>query len=78
MFDFVPFWFAWRREFPFLRWGSTATKPDWSAEEFCLWVELKYVREKSDIPPITEAIAADITNYGDNERRVLHRNTTFR
>ena len=21
------------REFPFLRWGSTATKPDWSARK---------------------------------------------
>ena len=54
------------REFPFLRWGSTATKPDWSAKEFCLWIELKYVREKLDLRPITEAIAADITKYGDN------------
>ena len=40
--------------------------------KFCLWVELKYVREKLDIRPITEAIASDITKYGDNERRVLY------
>lgn len=60
------------REFPFLRWGSTSTKPDWSAEQMQLWVELKYIRTKTDINPITEAIAADITKYGDNDRRVLY------
>lgn len=59
------------REFPFMRWSSGSTKPDWSAEELKLWVELKYVREKKDISPIREAIAADITKYGDNGRRVL-------
>ncbi len=32
------------REFPFMKWGSGMTKPDWSAEELRLWVELKYVR----------------------------------
>ncbi len=32
------------REFPFMRWGSVLTKPDWSAEELTLWVELKYAR----------------------------------
>jgi hypothetical protein len=47
------------------------TKPDWSAELFNLWVEMKYVRKASDIRPITEAIAADITKYGDNQRYVL-------
>jgi hypothetical protein len=59
------------REFPFMRWGPVSTKPDWSAEELRLWVELKYVRQKSDIRTITEDIAADITKYGDNRRRVL-------
>jgi hypothetical protein len=60
------------REFPFMRWGSGTTKPDWSAEELCLWVELKYVRKKGDIGQISEDIAADITKYGDNQRRVLY------
>lgn len=60
------------REFPFMRWSSSATKPDWSAEELKLWVELKYVREKSDIRAITEDISSDITKYGDNQRRVLY------
>ena len=60
------------REFPYLRWGSTSTKPDWSAEDMQLWVELKYIRTKRDINPITEAIAADITKYGDCGRRVLY------
>ncbi len=59
------------REFPFMRWASSLTKPDWSAEPLLLWVELKYVRTKSDVRPITEAIAADITKYGDSGRRVL-------
>jgi REase_DpnII-MboI/Queuosine biosynthesis protein QueC len=59
------------REFPFLRWSSTLTKPDWSAEELSLWVELKYVRQGSDVRKITEDIAADITKYGDNRRHIL-------
>lgn len=59
------------REFPFMRWSSSLTKPDWSSEIFELWVEAKYVREKKDIRTITEDIAADITKYGDNGRRVL-------
>jgi hypothetical protein len=60
------------REFPFMRWSSSLTKPDWSVEYLQFWVELKYVRKREDIRPITEAIAADITKYGDNERRVLY------
>lgn len=59
------------REYPFMPWASVLTKPDWSVEELCLWVELKYVRKAKDIHAITEAIAADITKYGDNGRRVL-------
>jgi 7-cyano-7-deazaguanine synthase in queuosine biosynthesis len=59
------------REFPFLHWSSSATKPDWSSEVFRLWVELKYVRAKKDIREITEAIAADITKYSDNQRHIL-------
>ena len=59
------------REFPFMRWSSSSTKPDWSSESLSLWVELKYVRKKGDIRQITEDIAADITKYGDNGRRVL-------
>jgi hypothetical protein len=54
-----------------MRWGPVSTKPDWSSEELRLWVELKYVRRKADIRPISEDIAADITKYGDNRRRVL-------
>ncbi len=59
------------REFPFMRWSSSLTKPDWSAELLNLWVEMKYIRKPSDIRPITEAIAADITKYGDNRKYVL-------
>jgi hypothetical protein len=60
------------REFPFLKWGSSLTKPDWSAEELCLWIELKYVRKREDVRQIGAAIAEDITKYGDNERNVLY------
>lgn len=60
-----------RREYPFLQWASVRTKPDWSAEPFCLWVELKYVRTPADRVKVTEAIAADITKYGDSGRRTL-------
>ena len=56
------------REFPFLRWASRLTKPDWSNEQLSVWVELKYIRQKTDINQITEDIAADITKYGDNNR----------
>ena len=59
------------REFPFMRWSSSATKPDFSKQLLSLWIELKYVRKKSDIRVITEDIAADITKYGDSGARVL-------
>lgn len=59
------------REFPFMRWSSGSTKPDWSNEEIGLWVEAKYVRRKAELGQIREAIAADITKYGDNNRKVL-------
>ena len=57
------------REYPFLRWASRMAKPDWSAPP--LLVELKYVRTSSDIRKISEEIAADITKYGDSDRRTL-------
>jgi DpnII restriction endonuclease len=60
-----------RREFPFMCWSSVLTKPDWSMEDLDLLVELKYVRKREDIRPITRDIAEDITKYGDNGRRVL-------
>jgi len=60
------------REFPFMRWSSSFTKPDWSNEDLRLWVELKYARAKKDVRSITEDIAADITKYSDNQRRTLY------
>jgi 7-cyano-7-deazaguanine synthase in queuosine biosynthesis len=60
-----------RREFPFLRWSVVGTKPDFSKDQISFWVELKFIRKKVDIGPITEAIAADITKYGDGGKRVL-------
>ncbi|MCY2951379.1 MAG: 7-cyano-7-deazaguanine synthase [Planctomycetota bacterium] len=59
------------REFPFMRWSASLTKPDWSSDPLQLCVEAKYIRKKEHIHPITEAIAADITKYGDNGQRVL-------
>jgi hypothetical protein len=60
------------REYPLLRWSSSTTKADWSNEALRVWVELKYVRKRSDLRSISEAIAADITKYGDNDRRTLY------
>ena len=60
------------REYPFLRWGSVSTKPDWSSPETLrVWVEMKYVRKKPDLARIQADIAEDITKYEDNGRRVL-------
>ena len=59
------------REFPFMRWSSSLTKPDWYAEALRVLIETKYVRKKTDLRQISEAIAADITKYGDNKFRVL-------
>jgi len=58
------------REYPFVRWASALTKPDWSTQKSCLWVELKYVREHTQRSNLTEGIAADITKY-EGQRRVL-------
>ncbi len=57
------------REYPYLRWASRMTKPDWSAPP--LLIELKYVRESKDIRRVSEEIGADITKYGDSNRRCL-------
>jgi hypothetical protein len=59
------------REYPFMKWGWGTTKPDWSSEPHRLWIELKYVRETASAAAISEAIAADITRYGDNGQRIL-------
>jgi hypothetical protein len=59
------------REFPFVRWSSSLTKPDWSVEALNLFVELKYPRQKSDVRRVTEEIAADITKYGDTSGHTL-------
>jgi hypothetical protein len=60
-----------QREFPFIRWSSVTTKPDFSKGTAPFWIELKYVRKQSDIRLITEDIAADITKYGDGGKHVL-------
>jgi hypothetical protein len=57
------------REYPYLRWASRMTKPDWSSA--VLLIELKYARSSSDIRNISEDISADITKYGDSGRRSL-------
>jgi 7-cyano-7-deazaguanine synthase in queuosine biosynthesis len=60
------------REFPFMVWSSVMTKPDWSNNAHNLLIELKYVRAKNDVMPITKDIAEDITKYGDSGARVLY------
>ena len=59
------------REFPYMRWSLSSTKPDWASLECDLWVELKYVRTRADIRRTTGAIAEDIVKYGDNCKNVL-------
>ena len=59
------------REFPFMRWSSSLTKPDWFVESLNVVIEAKYVRKKEDLRQISEAIASDITKYGDNKFKVL-------
>ena len=59
------------REFPFMLWSSSLTKPDWYVESLNVVIEAKYVRKKGDLRQISEAIASDITKYGDNQYRVL-------
>jgi hypothetical protein len=59
------------REFPFMRWSSSLTKPDWYVEPLNVVIEAKYVRKKGDLRQISEAVASDITKYGDNNFRVL-------
>jgi hypothetical protein len=59
------------REFPFMRWSSSLAKPDWYVESLNVVVEAKYVRKKEDLRQISEAIASDITKYGDNKFRIL-------
>jgi len=59
------------REYPFLRWSSVLTKPDWSDSEHELLVEAKYVSKREYVRRITEEVAADITKYGDSGGHVL-------
>lgn len=59
------------REYPFLRWSSVLTKPDWSESEHELLVEAKYVSKREYVRRITEEIAADITKYGDSGLHVF-------
>lgn len=59
------------REYPFLRWSSVLTKPDWSHAELDLLIEAKLVKDRKDLHRITEEIAADITKYGDSGQRVM-------
>jgi hypothetical protein len=59
------------REFPFMRWSSSLTKPDWYVEALGVLIEAKYVRKKVDLRGISESIAADLTKYGDSNFRVL-------
>ena len=59
------------REFPFMRWSSSLTKPDWHVESLNVVIEAKYIRKKEDLRPISEAIASDITKYGDNKFKIL-------
>ena len=54
-----------------MRWSSSLTKPDWYVDALNVVIEAKYVRKKADLRQISEAIASDITKYGDNKYSVL-------
>jgi hypothetical protein len=58
------------REYPFMRWASVLTKPDWYIEALTVLIEAKFVR-KGEKRRISEEIAADITKYGANRQNVL-------
>ena len=59
------------REFPFMKWGCNLTKPDWSVRGTRAPDRAEVRPEERGPAKISEAIAADITKYGDNGRRVL-------
>ena len=60
-----------QREFPYLIWGTKRPRPDHSLEFVRLLVEAKYVKNKSRLNKALDEIAADITQYSDNEFNIL-------
>jgi hypothetical protein len=57
------------REFPYIRWGTVLTKPDWSGAS--ILVEAKYVRRSSGQVRVSDAIAADLIKYQADGRHIL-------
>jgi hypothetical protein len=60
-----------QREFPFVSWSFSLSKPDFSNENVGLFIELKYIKKGQAPSKITEQIAADITKYNIAKRHVL-------
>ncbi|MDY0258590.1 MAG: 7-cyano-7-deazaguanine synthase [Desulfovibrio sp.] len=60
-----------QREFPYVAWSFSLSKPDFSDERTGTFIELKYVKKGQTPSKITEQIAADLTKYDVNNRAVL-------
>ena len=60
-----------QREFPYVAWSFSLSKPDFSNERTGTFIELKYIKKGHSPSKITEQIAADLTKYDANSRNVL-------
>ena len=60
-----------QREFPYVAWSFSLSKPDFSNERTDTFIELKYIKKGHSPSKITEQIAADLTKYDANSRNVL-------
>ena len=60
-----------QREFPYVAWSFSLSKPDFSNELLGIFLELKYLKRGQRPSAITEQIAADLVKYNASERYVL-------
>lgn len=60
-----------QREFPYVAWSFSLSKPDFSNERTGTFIELKYLKKGQVPSKITEQIAADLVKYEANNRGVL-------
>ncbi|MCC7495891.1 MAG: 7-cyano-7-deazaguanine synthase [Fimbriimonadaceae bacterium] len=61
---------AWEREHPSVRFAVGSVRPDHSCMDQDLWIETKYIRGSTSRGGVTEAMAADYTQY-PNECHIL-------
>ena len=60
-----------QREFPYVAWSFSLSKPDFSNKRTGAFIELKYLKKGQAPSKITDQIAADLTKYDTNNRTVL-------